>query len=201
MTDLKDDISYMRRLAEQGRSGPILGGTFLAAAGIIFGLTCFAQWAVLTGLLPMTPEHIVDIWLGAGALFAVLWIVLFRRLRARTGLRGGASNVVFGVAWVSSAIGIVVTCCMMAIVATVTGSSAVLELNVPIGFVFYGIAWCAAAMLARRYWMYIASAGSFLTTLLLAALTNDPRQIAVMGVALLLLLSVPGLKMMFDEPR
>ena len=43
--------------------------------------------------------------------------------------------------------------------------------------------------------------GHGVTTLLLAALTNDPRQVAVMGVALLLLLSVPGFKMMFEERR
>ena len=201
MSDPKEDISYMRRLAEQGRSGPILGGTFLAAAGVVFGLTCFAQWAILAGILPMAPSQIVYIWIGAGALFAVFWVVMFRRLRARAGLTGGASNIVFGVAWVGSAIGIVVTCAMNAIVATVTGSSAILELNVPIGFVFYGIAWFVAGAMAQRNWMYIASAGSFLTTLLLAALTNDLRQVAVMGVALLLLLSVPGFKMMSEESR
>ena len=32
---LKDDIVFMRGLAEQGRRGPVLGGIFLVAAGLI----------------------------------------------------------------------------------------------------------------------------------------------------------------------
>ena len=38
MSDVRDDISYMRQLAEKGSRGSIIGGTFLGAAGLIFGV-------------------------------------------------------------------------------------------------------------------------------------------------------------------
>ena len=41
MTDqnqaMRDDIAFMRTLAEAGREGPLNGGSILVAAGLIFG--------------------------------------------------------------------------------------------------------------------------------------------------------------------
>ena len=66
---------------------------------------------------------------------------------------------------------------------------------------FYGTAWFVAGAMARRRWMYAASIIAFVSTLMTAALTGDQRQLLVWGVALLLSLSAPGFKLMFEEPR
>ena len=43
MTDqnqaIRDDIAFMRALAEEGRQTPLLGGSVLVAVGLIFGGT------------------------------------------------------------------------------------------------------------------------------------------------------------------
>ena len=42
MTDqdaIRDDIAFMRALAEEGRNGPLVGGPMLLAAGLSFGST------------------------------------------------------------------------------------------------------------------------------------------------------------------
>src|SRR4029077_8996561 len=65
---LRSDISFMRDMAEKGRRGPILGGAFLAAAGLTYGGAGLLQWVTETGTvaLPISP---VLIWTGATVLF------------------------------------------------------------------------------------------------------------------------------------
>jgi hypothetical protein len=201
MTDPKDDISYMRRLAEQGSRGPIIGGTFLAAAGLIYGTACFVQWAILAGRLPIAPSQGGHLWLGASVLFAILWLVLFARVLRRKFSGSTVSNFAFGMAWTGCAIGIFVTVGAIAIVADVTRVPAVQNMYAPATMAFYGSAWFVAGAMARRRWMYVAAVVAFVSTLLTAAMTGDQRQLLVWGTALLLSLAVPGFKMLFEQPR
>lgn len=201
MSEVHDDISYMRRLAEQGRRGQILGGTFLAAAGIVFGATCFIQWAAVIGLLPMTDRGALWLWLGAFALFTVIWFALFFRIRRRPGVAASSSNAVFGIAWTGSAIGIIAALASVHVVSLVLKVPVVLTAYVPMIFVFYGVAWFTSAALTRRIWMYWPAVASFAFGPVMAALTTSRFQVAAMGMALLLLLTLPGLKLVVDEPR
>ena len=196
---VKDDISYMRRLAEQGRSGPILGGTFLVAAGLVFGAACIADWAARSGWLPISGWGFLYLWLGAFAVFGAVWFALFFRLRTYPGKTTSSANAAFGVAWSACAIGIFVALASVEIVATVIKAPIVLNAYVPMIFTFYGVAWFTSAAMARRTWMFAAAAGSFVVSLIMAALAENTLQVAVMGVALLLLLTLPGLRLMKEE--
>ena len=49
---LREDVAFLRSMAEQGRRGPLLGGIFLAAAGLIYGAASFMDWGIETGHLP-----------------------------------------------------------------------------------------------------------------------------------------------------
>ena len=80
MTDLDQDILFMRRLAEQGRRGSITGGLFLGTAGLVFGIACLAQWALSNGQLPAMLQ--AWLWPATYILYALIWIGLFLRLRA-----------------------------------------------------------------------------------------------------------------------
>ena len=55
--------------------------------------------------------------------------------------------------------------------------------------------------LAKRGWMFIAAAGSFVFAFVMALLTDMPVQSLAMGAGLLLLLTLPGLKLVADEAR
>ena len=80
---IHEDISYMRQLAEKGRNGPIVGGAFLAAAGVVFGITCLLQWAAMTGRLAISDREIGWIWTAAYVVFALVWFALWFGLRSR----------------------------------------------------------------------------------------------------------------------
>jgi hypothetical protein len=198
---LKDDITYMRQLAEQGRNGPILGGTFLVAAGLVFGATCFAHWGAITGRLPIPPSQWATLWWGAAALFVAIWFALFYRLRSRPGCKASASNAIFGAAWTGCGIGIMVTTTSLAIAAKVINFPQLLELNPPVVFAFYGAAWFVSALTARRAWMLIVALAAFIVAPVMAMLTANPLQLPAMGAALILTLAVPGFWMMKKEER
>jgi hypothetical protein len=68
-------------------------------------------------------------------------------------------------------------------------------------FAFYGTAWCISAVVAKRGWMMLAGGVAFVFAFLMAVLTNTPAQSMAMGGGLLLLLTLPGLKLAQDETR
>jgi len=199
---LRDEISYLRKLADSGRKGPILGGIFLAGAGVVFGVGCFVSGAGDMGLVPLTGYAQLYIWLTAFVIFALFWLVIFWRLRGRTPVPiATRSTAVFGTIWGASGAGVMVAFFCTLIVASVTKSPVVLTGYIPIIFAFYGTAWFTSSALAKRGWMALAGAAAFAFAFLMALLTGTPAQSLAMGVGLLLLLTLPGLKLAQDETR
>ncbi|MDE2181755.1 MAG: hypothetical protein KGJ78_01900 [Alphaproteobacteria bacterium] len=201
MTDIRDDISYMRRLAEQGRRGPILGGTFLTAAGLVFGATCLIHWAAVTGRIPFPETQLGNLWWGACALFAIVWFALFFRMRSKGQVKSSASNAAFGLAWSACGVGIIVSAASVSITASVLHSAEIQIVSTWLAFVFYGTAWTISAAVARRWWMLGAAIAAFATAPLLALLSGDPRQLLAMAFAILITLCLPGFKLMADESK
>ena len=200
-TNIHEDISYLRNLAESGRNGPVLGGVFLVAAGLVFGLASVISWAVREGLLPIKGWVELYLWLGASAVFAVFWVAAFLRLVRHKQAAATATNSAFGTIWGACGIGVMVVFATTLIIADRLHAPIVLNGYLPVIFSFYGSAWFASAALARRRWMFVAAAGSFAFSFLVALLAENHMQGLAMGMGLILLLSLPGLKLMSDTRR
>jgi hypothetical protein len=198
---IREDISYLRRLAESGRRGPILGGVFLAAAGVVFGLASVLSWAGYQGLVPIRGAGQLAIWLGAFAVFALFWVAMFLRMRTSGAKSASASNTVFETIWGGCGIGVMVAFGAVEVVTYQLHAPEVQAGYVPTIFAFYGTAWFASGVLAKRGWMHAAAAGSFVFAFVMALLADTPAQSLAMGVGLILLLTLPGLKMVQDEAR
>jgi hypothetical protein len=198
--DIREDISFMRSLAEEGRRGPILGGAFLAAAGLIYGAAAFVQWAVETSRLGLSGVSISQIWIGASIVFALVWFALFFRLR-QGGQRPGANQYAFGMAWAGCGAGIVVLIAAIAITAARLHQPEIQTANGLVAFAFYGTAWMVSGAMARQKWMFLAAAAAFAMTLLVALLSNTTAQLLVFGAGLMLSLTLPGLQLMRQAAR
>ncbi len=198
---IRDEISHLRKLAESGRKGPILGGIFLAAAGVVFGLACFVSWAGHAGLFSFGASRELYLWLGAFAVFAAVGLVIFLRMRSQAPQSATATTALFGTIWAACGAGIMMVFVSTFIVAYMVHSFVVLNTYIPAIFAFYGTAWFASGGLAKRGWMYVAGGVSFVFALILALLAGTATQIGVMGLALLLLLTLPGLRLVADEAR
>lgn len=198
---VREDISYLRQLAESGRRGPILGGVFLAAAGIVFGTTCFISSAGENGLLPIRGWDELYLWLGAFAVFGVFWLFMFLHFMKSKTPFSTSSNAVFGTIWSACGAGVMVVFGTTMMISHQLHSTAVLNGYVPVIFAFYGTAWFASGAIAKRRWMHLAGAGSFLWAFVIAALSLSALQSAAMGLGLLLLLTLPGFKLMASEAK
>src|SRR6185369_3776201 len=87
MTDqnaVRDDIAFLRNLAEAGRGGSTAGGSVLVVAGLIYAACSLASWAAIAyslnwnGFFPL-------VWFGGTGLFLVLLQLMKRRLPANSG--------------------------------------------------------------------------------------------------------------------
>ncbi len=159
------------------------------------------QWGIQTGRLPLAPGATGNLWIGASLLFAVVWIVLFVQLRKGTDTAVGAAQYAFGAAWIGSAIGIVVMLAAVAIASSRLHDPSLMNVSAFTAFAFYGAAWAVCGALARRTWMFAASAAAFVITLLLALASGTAEQLLVLGAGLLATLFVPGVKLMLQASR
>lgn len=200
-SSIHEDISYMRQLAESGRKGPILGGVFLAAAGVVFSVACAISWAVRQGLVPVKGWNELYLWLGAFGVFALFWVFMFVRMISRRRPVASASNSTFGTIWSACGIGVMVVFATTELIANRLNAPIILNAYVPVIYAFYGTAWFASGALAKRSWMYLAGAGSFAFAFVIALLAENDLQTLAMGAGLLLLLTLPGLKLMIGEAR
>lgn len=198
---LKDEIGYLRHLAESGRNGPILGGIFLAAAGLVFGIACVLSWAGYQDLLPIRGYGQLYLWLGAFGVFAVVWLILFFQKRGSGAVPAGASSATFGTIWGACGMGVMIAFLTVEIVTWRLHAPVIQAGFVPIIFAFYGTAWIASSALAKRKWMMLAGAGSFLFSFIMALLSGTTAQPLVMGAGLILLLTLPGFKLTADAAR
>jgi hypothetical protein len=195
---IKDDITYMRQLAEQGRSAPILGGVFLAGAGAIFGAACFVQWAMtLRGVTRL--DTVLELWGGSMVLFALVWVLIYLQMRAKGAGAANISNKAFHNAWLGNGIGITVACISVAIAGAVTHSPTVMLAYPPMVFGFYGTAWLVSGALAQRRWMYAAAASAYVFAVILALLSMQLWLLPAMGIALFVTLTVPGILLMCEK--
>jgi hypothetical protein len=179
----------MRSMAEQGRRGPILGGAFLAAAGLVYGGAALLQWLVEVHAITM---RIPQLWIGASVLFTLIWLVLFFRLRSTATQAPGAAQFTFGMAWSGCGLGIVTMLCAIAIAAGRMNIPQLLEVNAFVAFAFYGTAWFVSGALSRQAWMFGVAVAAFATTLVLALLINSSAQMLAFAAGLFCTLTVPG---------
>lgn len=194
MTDqqnLGDDIAFMRGLAEAGREAPMLGGSILVAAGLVFGTASFTVWALLRAGFYGWMHPIV--WGAAGGVFL---LCLFA-LRGTTKSGAGGSAQAMGVAWsgVGWAIFAIVTSLML--FSARLGDWTVMSAMPSIILALYGSAWFVAACLRRAAWLHAVAFGSFAMALVNGWYAADGAVVyLIYGVSLLALLAVPGLVLM-----
>lgn len=199
MQSVRDDIAFMRALAEEGSQVPMLGGGISAAAGLIFGLASVLHWMVQAGILRVNQWVFLGIWVGAGVLFGIACGILIKRTRSQAGANSSV-NKATGSAWSSVGFAIFTTFLGMLAIAWVTKSEQVFYIFPVMILALYGAAWSVAADMSGRGWIRVVALASFAGAVLMGLLTNHPMQMLAYAGALLLLAFVPGLILMRQEP-
>jgi hypothetical protein len=198
LEDPAADIAWMRRLAEEGRQAPMEGASILFAAGLIFGAAAIFHWAVASGLAGLDMPAVNYSWIGATLLFFAALIIVIRRLKQTRGVTT-AANRASGVAWASVGWGIFALAASLAVLAWRLGEDAAyygFALMPSMIMVFYGSGWAVSAAMQRSRALWMLAIASFSAAPLLAALTGVAEQYLAYGVALFLLMALPGFLLM-----
>lgn len=197
--NLKDDIAFMRALAQEGSTVPLLFGGNMVAAGLIFGAGSIGHWLIESGTLIVPAWAYLVNWLGAGALFAVVCSVMIRRSRSRPGFSAGV-NKATGSAW--SGVGFAIFAMWLGIMAYGyrTQDWEVMNIFPVIIFGLYGAAWLVAGDMTGKGWIKLVALGSFAGAVLMGFLSGTDHQMLGYAACLFLLAVAPGLVLMRQEP-
>jgi hypothetical protein len=198
-SSLKDDISFLRSLAEAGRNRPLVGGIGLVGAGTIFGGAAFLNWLEWSGLveLGLAPKWI---WIGALVLFLVAGTVCIPMLRARNA-SANPSNHAFAMAWSGAGLGILVLFIVNIINVWRWHNQLVLTAQASTYICLYGVAWYVSAGLVKRRWFLGVALLSFAFAILFALLPFGPQQMLAFAIAIICTALIPGIYLMAQEPR
>lgn len=200
MQSVKDDIAFMRALAAEGQRTPLLGGAIMAAAGVIFGVASLLYWAMTTGLLDLPHDWgSFGIWMGALAIFLITLTVVSRRIGGKPGA-GSPANKASGAAWSAVGFAIFAMGVSYAVAGTRLQSEEVMVTFPSVIFALYGAGWAVASAMTGKKWLWWVALGSWAVAPVLAWLAGQPEQYLAYAAALVLLMSVPGVVLMRQEP-
>lgn len=199
MQSIRDDLAYLRALAAEGRSAPLVGGHILITAGVVFGLASLVHWAVAADVLQLPSWAYLATWVAAGLIFAAALFGLKGRIRNKPGAQAAVNKAV-SAAWMG--LGFACFALFVAFYAAAwrTGSWQIMNLYAPVILSLYGAAWTVAAQMTGRKWIWIFAIGSFVAAVASAFLIGDPAQYLAYAASLFLLAAVPGLITARSEP-
>lgn len=199
MQSLKDDIAFMRALAQEGQAAPPLGGAILALAGAVFAAASVAQWAVLSKVLAVSNVWLAAVWFGALAIFFAGLLIARGRLRTKPGAYSPA-NKASGAVWQGIGMAIFFSFFAMSAATWRTHSPWLINFTPSLILLFYGVGWTLGRAMSGMKWMQWCAWGSFLAAVGVAFLIDSPLQYLAYAACLLLLATLPGLVLLRREP-
>jgi hypothetical protein len=199
MKAIRDDIAFMRALAEEGRQAPLLGGSMLVSAGAIYGTASVVQWAILAKVLLVPSVSLLILWAVALIAHIVMIAVLKRGMAAKPGA-GSSGNRAMGNAWMGVGWGCFVIFFALGVASWKTRDINLINFSPSIVLALYGAAWSVAAAVSRATWLKVVAVASFAAAILMAAIMGSTWIWLGYAAALYLLAMVPGLVLMRQEP-
>ncbi|MGQ0560028.1 MAG: hypothetical protein ACT4OE_10700 [Sphingosinicella sp.] len=203
MTDAstaRDELSYVRQLAESGARAPLLAGRFMVWWGLLVAIAWTLHHLALNGRIGDGESIFGFIWTGFGLVGLAGQLLLARTMRPRSG-EGSAGNRASRSAWASAAlaIGSVV---IGGIVAAGRGANAViLDITVPVAFSVYACALVVTGSLAGDRTVKLAGGGALVMAGAYTALILHPDRYLVAAAGAALTVMLPGLLLLSREPR
>ena len=194
MTDqnaIRDDIAFLRNLAEEGRIGSTSGGSVLVAAGVIYAGCSVASWAAIEYALTWSGFFPI-VWFGGTGVFLVVMSLIKRRLPASGGAARNAA-----VTWWASSWAILTLVLSLMIMSARTDAWWLMAALPSMILAVYGACWFVAAVLTGKRWLHAVAFGAFVMALVNAWFVTSPAtSYLVYAGALLGLLSLPGFILM-----
>jgi hypothetical protein len=191
----RDDLAFVRALVSEGGAAQATLGEALFMAGLCYGTQCVLQFAFVSGV-----DAPPLVQLAVGVLPTVIFIVLMIRIMVRDrgvsqhGVGTRAINAAFGGAGLAA----MTTAIIFGWLSSRTHDMGTFLLHPTMICVVQGTVWYIAFAIRRRSWFGLVSLGWFSSALALAFVLGlggpavGPRFLAILSVAMLGLLALPG---------
>jgi len=190
----RDDLAFLRALAEGGGESQRGTGMALVAGGLLYGLQCFVAGAQAYGWLHLgdVAMTVFSIAITVVFLLAISWL----RWLGRNAPRGGVVARALSAAFAAAGTATLSMLCVFASVAIRDKSLTIWLLYPCAVFALQGAAWMVAWMLRRRAWLGVVALGWLVSAVVLAWTIDTPLYPMIAGVALVVFMAVPGAIMM-----
>ncbi|HEX8654870.1 MAG TPA: hypothetical protein VF693_06585 [Allosphingosinicella sp.] len=196
----REDIQYVRQLAESGAHAPLLGGRFLVWWGLLLTGAYTIHHFALRGAIGDGRTIFATIWIGFALLGIAGQLVLARSMQPKAG-SGSAGNRASRSVWTAAAFAIASMVLGTAIAAKNGAGPATFDWIVPVAFAVYACALIVTGSLARNKVTIVAGAGAVVMVGLFTALILAPERYLLAAAGVFLTVLVPGLLLLRAEPR
>lgn len=194
-TSLREDIAFLRGMAEDGRNHTLTGGSVMLASGLIFGTASLIIWGGLESGYG-SPAQLNLVWPASAVLFFICLGLFLRSLPK--GKRKASTN---GMAWTGLGWAIFVCVLSLITIAVRTNQAAAAAAISPVILSLYGAAWCIAGSIGARRWPYAFGVASFAAALINAwAVPEGDLMFLLYALSLYGLVAAPGLYLMRKAP-
>ena len=194
-----DDIAYMKALAQEGRRAPLLGGSILIAAGLVFGLASIVAYGIDSGILNVPPVAYAFLWGGAMLVFFVVLAWQIRKTDRKPGAQS-AANRAAGAGWMGVGLGIFVMALSMAVIGWKVQSPIPSLIFPSLIFALYGSGWAVSATMSDQKWQWKLAIACWIAAPLIAFLTGSALMWLAYAAGLFLFALLPGVLLVRQEP-
>jgi hypothetical protein len=194
-----DDIAYMKALAQEGRQAPLLGGSILITAGLVFGLASIIHYAIDSGLIALPPVSYAFLWGAAGLIFFAVLMFQIRRTDRKPGAQS-AANRAAGAGWMGVGLGVFVMSLSMAVISWKAQSDIPFMIFPSLIFALYGAGWAISATMSDQKWQWRLAIACWIAAPLIAFLTGSPLMWLGYAAGLFAFALLPGVLLVRQEP-
>lgn len=194
-----DDIAYMKALAQEGRQTPLLGGSILITAGLVFGLASLVNYGIAAGVIGMPSVGYLVLWGGAMLVFFAALIIQTRRCASKPGAQS-AANRAASAGWMSVGLAIFVMSLSMGVIGWKTHSPLVTLIFPSLIFALYGSGWAVSATMSDQKWQWKLAIACWIAAPAIALLTGSPLMWLGYAAGLFAFALVPGILLVRQEP-
>lgn len=199
--DLREDLEFVRTLAEEGRAAPLLGGRFMTFWGALAGATLLAHWAIVTNLVVVEKSMLLWMWLAmsvGGGLVTIFLVASIKTAPGASAANNRASSAIWG------ALGLGIGAVFLGVFSAVQMFGAPLVLwNMLPGtvMVLYGMAYLATAFFQREGLHLFAGVTALIAGVGALAMLQSPNALLIAAGGVFLSTFLPGLVYLSREPK
>ena len=202
--DIRDDLAYVKALAEEGRDTPLVGGIHYVIWGSIIGTAAFLSYANTMSWFAFPFASAYPFWIVALSLGWIASFTFGRLTRRKPGAATLGNKTAMSV-WF--AVGIFMTGFWLTLMVVHDNFASLgvppyflFGMMFPIAFGLYGVAFYATATAGRARWLMFVAGASWIFSILALLTLGTAHQSLVGALGSLCCAVLPGVFLMRGEP-